>query len=411
MSGDRNSVLFVHHRDISTSYSSTAEHYVSTKMADSATVHVLCNGRRDVEDEEQPPEDIVYHTVDTGAVPVVSGILFHLISLFYAVALGLRYRYDAVYTFQKTVLQGWAAAVAGESRFVVGLVSVPVRQKRDFVESSGKRTLRNRVTVTVKSLYAEVFGALLSRASAVVCLTDGIRQITEEEYGVDLSDAFVIGMGVDFEEFAEGARRGRAARTEAEEDPDLVVTYIGSIGLSRGIGDVIEAVHRSDHHIEFRIVGSGYDDTIAELKRKARDLGVTDRVEWVGLVPHDEVPRMLGETDVAISPLHDIESFRISFPGKLLEYMAAETVVVATDLPAHEQLLTHGENGLIYDQSVEQLVETLDACIEGEVDARALERGARATAEEYDWDRIVARHERVLFDNTVETRRAAPVSA
>ncbi|MFC7195150.1 hypothetical protein ACFQL4_11545 [Halosimplex aquaticum] len=139
MSGERNSVLFVHHRDISTSYGSTAEHHVSRKMAESATVHVLCHGRRDVEDEDGPPQDVVYHTVDTGSIPLVSGILFHALCLLYGVVLGIRHRYDAVYSFQRTVPQGWATATAGGSRFVVGLVSVPVRQKRDFIESSGRR--------------------------------------------------------------------------------------------------------------------------------------------------------------------------------------------------------------------------------------------------------------------------------
>ncbi|WP_415380797.1 glycosyltransferase family 4 protein [Halosimplex sp. TS25] len=410
MSGERNSVLFVHHRDISSSYSSTAEHYVSKKMAASATVHVLCHGRRDVEDGDGPPADVTYHTVDTGSIPVVSGVLFHVLCLLYGAALGLRYQYDAVYSFQQTVLQGWVAAMAGGSRFVVGLVSVPVRQKRDFVESGTGRDVKDRLSVAMKSLYAELFGAVLVQATAVVCLTEGIRQVTEEEYGVDLSDAFVIGMGVDVDTFAEGARRGADARNR-DDDADLVVTYVGSIGLIRGIGDVIEAVAKSDHDVRFRIVGDGRDDTIDQLKSRARDLGVTDRVEFVGLVPHDEIPRVLGGTDVAVSPLGDIESFRISFPGKLLEYMAAGTVVVATDLPAHRQLLTHGENGLIYDGSTEELVRTLDACVEGTVDRRSLERGARATAAAHDWDVIVARHERVLFDYPVEQRRAAPVSA
>ncbi|WP_436926424.1 glycosyltransferase [Halosimplex amylolyticum] len=411
MSGERNSVLFVHHRDISSSYSSTAEHYVSKKMADSATVHVLCHGRQDVEDEGGPPQGVAYHTIDTGSIPLVSGVLFHVLCLLYGAALGLRYRYDAVYSFQQTVLQGWVAATAGGSRFVVGLVSVPVRQKRDFMDSSGRRDLKNRLTVAMKSLYATLFGAVLVRATAVVCLTDGIRRVTEEEYGVDLSDAFVIGMGVDVDEFGDGARRGAAARNPEDEDADLVVTYVGSIGLIRGMGHVIEAVAESDHDVRFRIVGTGPDDTIEELQARARELGVADRVEWVGLVPHDEVPRVLGQSDVAISPLHDIESFRISFPGKLLEYMAAGTMVVATDLPAHRQLLTHGRNGLIYDGTAEELAETFDACIEGDVDTRALERSARATAADYDWDVIVARHERVLFDRPVEQRRAAPVSA
>ncbi|QLH82644.1 glycosyltransferase family 4 protein [Halosimplex pelagicum] len=406
--GDRDSVLVVHHREISSPYSATVPHYLSRTLSASHTVHVLSRRFSDRDEDGEFPDDVVHHEVSTGEVPIVSGLLFLVASTLYAVALGARYRFDAVYAFQQTIIQGWLAARAGGSRFVVGLQSVPVRQKRDLSNAAhGRLPLRKRTRIAVKAKYAWAVGRLLDRTTEVVCLTDGIRETTELEYGVDLSEATVIGMGVDTDRFAVDATR------EPARGPDdtWVVTYVGSIGPPRGLEHVLDAVAATDRDVEFRVAGGGDDDYMASLRERARDLGIDDRVTWLGIVPHEEIPDVLADSDVAVSPLADIESYRISFPAKLLEYMASGTPVVATDIPAHRRLVEPGENGLLYDGTAEGLVDTLDDVIDGEADAPALGRAGRATAEAHDWDAVVAEHETVLFDRTVRRPRATPVPA
>ncbi|WP_436930554.1 glycosyltransferase [Halosimplex halobium] len=407
--GDRGSVLLVHHRAIASPYSATVPHYLARELAESGTVHVLSRRRPDGagDGDDGFPDDVAHHEVGTGQVPILSGLLFVVVSTLYAAALGARHRFDAVYAFQQTIIQGWPAARAGGSRFVVGLQSVPVRQKRDLSATHGRLPLRKRARVAMLSRYAWAVGRLLDRTDEVVCLTDGIREATELEYGVDLSGAHVIGMGVDTDRFAVESTR------EPARGPDdtWVVTYVGSIGPPRGLEHVLDAVAESDRDVEFRVAGGGGDEYMASLRERARDLGIDDRVTWLGIVPHEEVPGVLADADVAVSPLADIESYRISFPAKLLEYMAAGTPVVATDIPAHRRLVEPGTNGLLYDGTADGLVAALDDVIGGEVDARALGRAARATAEAHDWAAVVAEHEAVLFDRTVRRPRAQPLPA
>jgi len=406
--GDRDSVLLVHHREISSPYSATVPHYLSRTLAESHAVHVLSRRFSGRDEDGEFPDDVVHHEVSTGEVPILSGLLFLVASTLYAVALGARYRFDAVYGFQQTIIQGWLAARAGGSRFVVGLQSVPVRQKRDLSNAAHERLpLRKRTRIAVKARYAWAVGRLLDRASEVVCLTDGIRETTELEYGVDLSEATVIGMGVDTDRFAIDATRDPARGP----DDTWVITYVGSIGPPRGLEHVLDAVAATDRDVEFRVAGGGDDGYMASLRERARELEIDDRVTWLGIVPHEAVPEVLADSDIAVSPLADIESYRISFPAKLLEYMAAGTPVVATDIPAHRRLVDDGENGLLYDGSADGLVDALDDAIGGSVDARALGRAGRTTAEAHDWDAVVAEHEAVLFDRGVRRPQARPVPA
>ena len=404
----RDSVLVVHHREISSPYSATVPHYLSRTLADSHTVHVLSRRFSGREEDGEFPDDVVHHQIGTGEVPIVSGLAFLVASTLYAVALAARYRFDAVYGFQQTIIQAWLAARAGGSRFVVGLQSVPVRQKRDLSNAAHERLgVRRRARIAVKAKYAWAVGRLLDRTTDVVCLTDGIRELTEREYGVDLSDAHVIGMGVDADRFAVDSRR-RSARGP---DDTWVVTYVGSIGPPRGLEHVLDALAETDRDVELRVAGSGADDYMGALRERARELGIDDRVTWLGIVPHEEVPAVLADADIAVSPLADIESYRVSFPAKLLEYMAAGTVVVATDIPAHRRLVDPGENGLLYDGTATGLVGALEDVVGGEVDARALGRAARATAEARDWEAVVAEHEAVLFDRSVRRPGSRPVPA
>jgi|GEM_PF-1440606 len=419
---DRRSVLLVHHRAIASPYSATVPHYLARELVEDHDVRVLSQ-RSNGDGRDQFPDAVVHHEVEVGSAPILSSLLFVLVSALYAVALGARHRFDAVYGFQQTLVQGWAGAVAGSSRFVVGLQSVPVRQRRDITTSRVGLSPLARARVALQSQYATAVETVLGRADEVVCLTDGIRDKTEQEFGIDLADAHVIGMGVDADRFAAdgdgvaestiGPAVDRRATAEAAggSDDTLVITYVGSIGPPRGLEHTLDALARTDDAVELRVAGGGDDDYMASLRDRAAELGVADRVTWLGIVPHDEVPAVLASADVAVSPLCDIESYRISFPAKLLEYMAAGTLVVATDIPAHRRLVDHGANGLLYDGTASGLADALTACRESEVDCDALGDAARSTAESYDWGAVACEHERVLLGRPVRRRRRLPASA
>jgi glycosyltransferase involved in cell wall biosynthesis len=106
----------------------------------------------------------------------------------------------------------------------------------------------------------------------------------------------------------------------------------------------------------------------------------------------------MAETDIAVSPLPDIESYKISFPAKLLEYMASGTVVIATNIQPHRQLIRDGETGYLYDETTVGLVSAFDRCFADREIHPLISKQAVEAAADYDWDEIVAQHEAVIFD-------------
>jgi glycosyltransferase involved in cell wall biosynthesis len=402
--------LLIHSRDLTSPFGSTLAYYVSRSLAAEDTVHVLCRRRPSGDEHPDGPDDPVYHVLDTGELPVVSGLLYVLLSTVYAVGLALRIRFDVVNSYKSEIPQAWLAARVGGSRLVVTLQAVPVRQARDLASESGTGgSLLAGVGSQLRRGYAWLVGRLLARADAVVCLTEGIRVVTERQYGIDLPDAAVIPMGVDTDRF----RTADAARGERDPDEPWRLLYVGTVHLTRGLDSVFEVVADSEFDLELHVAGSGPESHVRELRSQARELGINDRLVWHGFVPHEEIPELLADTDVALSPLADIESYRISFPAKLLEYLAAGCLVVATDIDPHRRLIDDGVNGYLHDPGSEGIRAGLSRCL-GDVDRHASVReAARETALEYDWAEVTAAHERVLWpgDERRVTREPSPGTA
>lgn len=386
------SVLFIHSRDISTPLGTTVPHYLTKKLSDRRDVHVICPKQRAEYDEAYEREVTRVYHLPTGSVPIVSALLYTSLSLLVALGVGIWYRYDAVYAYKETLIQGYVAAVCGSSRFVVGLQVVPIRQWSEFDDYRSHGTVRDAVEAFFMETYATFVADILLRADQIICLTDGIRDLTEEEYGIDSSCTHVVGMGIDTDTFDTDPNSGPDA------DDRWVITYVGTINNTRNIGDVVEAISRTDHTFEFRLVGNVYSEEYREqLNETAADRGVQENVQWYGVVPHEEIPELLAETDIAVSPLPDIESYRVSFPAKLLEYLASGTIVVCSDIAPHERLIEDG-NGYLYDGTVEGLAAALDDVVDDRDRHDVLTGRARETAVAYDWENIVSQHEAIVFD-------------
>jgi teichuronic acid biosynthesis glycosyltransferase TuaH len=70
--------------------------------------------------------------------------------------------------------------------------------------------------------------------------------------------------------------------------------------------------------------------TTAALDELLRSPGIT----WRGEMPQEELPAMLSQMAVGLTPYADTEFNRASFPLKTLDYLASGLPVVSTDLPS-----------------------------------------------------------------------------
>ncbi len=171
-------------------------------------------------------------------------------------------------------------------------------------------------------------------------------------------------------------------RTWAPAGEPLVV-YTGTLEPYQGIDVLLKgfAATRpaSDGPAPRLIVVGGRDAQIAELRPRAADLGVGDRVVFTGLRPPGEIPSCMAAADVLVSA----RSTGSNIPLKIYSYLRAGKPIVATDIPSHTQVLD-GTTAMLVDYSPAALAAGLtkvlsDPALRRELGAAA----ARLAADRY----------------------------
>jgi len=150
----------------------------------------------------------------------------------------------------------------------------------------------------------------------------------------------------------------------------------------------------------FLIVGDG---TLRQkLKELAHNLGVTENVRFVGLVPNEEIPKFLGVSDIYVSTsLSDTTSV------SLLEAMACELPVVVTDLEGNREWIKNGKNGFLFQtRDFKALAERILFLLRNEnVRGKFGVVNRRITEKEGDYEKEMSKMEK-LYEELVEAYKA-----
>jgi glycosyltransferase involved in cell wall biosynthesis len=167
------------------------------------------------------------------------------------------------------------------------------------------------------------------------------------------------------------------------------VLYAGRIAGGRGVRTLIRAVAmvRRRRPVKLVLAGAIDDSFVPLLDAALADAELTDAdVERLGAIDHDDMPRVIAQASVCVAPAApDSERPLASFPTKLLEYMACRRAVIAPRRPAVQEIVSDGEDGLLFAPGDEmELARTLGRLLD---DAALRERLAEA-----GYERVRERH-------------------
>lgn len=143
-------------------------------------------------------------------------------------------------------------------------------------------------------------------------------------------------------------------------------------------------------------VGSDGPETASLKARWAGD----PRVEWLGRLSDEEKVARLRGADVFCAPSLRGESFGVV----LIEAMAAETAIVATELPGYANVARAGQDAeLVRPGDPKALAAALTRVLEDPALAEKLVASGRGRAEEFSMDRLADRYVE-LYTSLVESR-------
>lgn len=131
---------------------------------------------------------------------------------------------------------------------------------------------------------------------------------------------------------------------------------------------------------------------LAAARRRADELGVSDRVHFGGPLAKAAVPGWLAAGDVFLNTTN-----ADNVPVSVLEALACGLCVVSTDVGGLRQLLTHEEDALLVPpDDADAMAAAVHRVLAEPVLARRLSTGARRTAARFDWASVLPRWDGLL---------------
>ena len=131
------------------------------------------------------------------------------------------------------------------------------------------------------------------------------------------------------------------------------ILYVGSIDAGRGVRVLVRAMAAIVREVDARLVLAGSMAPRFEqpLRDGIRELGLTDKIEILAPIEHDQVPMLLATATVCVVPgAADLSpNPTVVYPTKLLEYMACRRAIVAPKRETVTAILDHGRDALLFE--------------------------------------------------------------
>lgn len=186
-----------------------------------------------------------------------------------------------------------------------------------------------------------------------------------------------------------------------------VLLYVGRIAKEKNMSVLFEAaalVFASDPHARLWLVGDGpYREQCSQM---ARELGIGDRVKFVGFIPREEVDAYYAASDLFVfSSLTETQGLVVN---EAMSYGLPAVVVNGGGAGAS---VVDDVNGLLVRNDSEQMAESILTILNDEQLAAKLSDGALRTGREYSVasmaERAVDVYRSVIQDGSVTGSRAA----
>jgi glycosyltransferase involved in cell wall biosynthesis len=160
-----------------------------------------------------------------------------------------------------------------------------------------------------------------------------------------------------------------------------VVAIAANLRRDEGVDVLLNAmktVKDEFPNIKCLVAGSGEEEN--SLKELAKKLELDSHVEFLGWIPHSNLPQIYEHASVGVVSIRTLSPFAL--PIKLFEYMSSGLAVISTDTATIRTIIRDGENGLLFPtEDFNTLASLIMGVLSDSGLMRKLQKGARHTVE------------------------------
>ncbi len=225
----------------------------------------------------------------------------------------------------------------------------------------------------------------IALAQFVVTCT-GVNKTYLESIAPQGSDINVVHHGIDVRLFSP-----KHDKTTPHTPANII--SVARLTAKKGLPTVFEALSLlKKRGIDFRYTLIGTGEEREALEKQARSLGIFERIDWLGVRPHEDVVTALDQADVFVLGCQVLDNGdRDGIPNVLVESMAMGLPVVATEISAIPELIENNETGLLVPQrDPEALANALERMLSDEtLRARLIEKAKQRVHNDFDNARLI----------------------
>lgn len=304
-------------------------------------------------------------------------------------------------------------------RYLLRLVGLIRREKVDLIQShllgsnvycslAGLIT-RKPVVATfhgtvdidnVEKLGSLKFGLINAGASCVVAVSDSLRRDIADKTSLRKNTTELIYNGIVTADYRRPRSNALRQKFSWSED-EIIVGSLGNIRPAKGYDILLQAaalLEQGPRSYRFVIAGQCNTSLYDELLRLRRDLGLDDRVLFLGFI--DDAADFLSSVDLFLS-----SSISEGLPLSAIQAMVAALPIVATRCGGYLELVTDRENGWLVDIGDPQAIASAIENLSGDNELReVLGKQARKHAiETFDMSVMLDHYERI-YERSMTSR-------
>lgn len=252
--------------------------------------------------------------------------------------------------FRPDVLHAHSPALCGLAALRAGRrLGLPVVYEiRAFWEDAAVGNLTGREGSVKYRLTRWLEDRVVAGADGVVTICQGLSDDLVAR-GVPAAKLSIMPNGVDLGLFGTALPRDPELADRLGLGTGPVIGFLGSFYPYEGLDDLIAAMPAIVARIpDARLLLVGGGPAAAALQRQAEASPVAHAIRFVGRVPHGEVDRYYALADVVCYPRKAMRLTELVTPLKPLEAMAQGTLVAASNVGGHRELIADGVTGTLF---------------------------------------------------------------
>ncbi|HFC9440969.1 TPA: glycosyltransferase family 4 protein [Vibrio cholerae] len=225
---------------------------------------------------------------------------------------------------------------------------------------------------------------------------------TSEVMGKHVQDTFQLKGGLEVEITPFGINCEVFKKMQREKQcKNLRIGTVKTLRPKYGIDLLIKSfsiLTKQYDNITLDIAGIGYQ--LDELKKLTRELGIEDKVNFLGWVPNEEVPSILNSFDIYVAPSTlDSESFGVA----IIEASSCEIPVVVSDVGGLPEVVINKRTGLVVERNnIESITNAIQFLLDNPEERQKMGKNGRQNVlDKYQWNKCVEKMINIYVANGI----------